>query len=47
METAQRAVDLMGGVCSARGSETLGGLRSEFTRHRAVPVVRNFLGETA
>jgi tetratricopeptide (TPR) repeat protein len=47
VETAQRSVDLMGGVNSARGSETLNGLRSEFTRHRAIPVVKNFLNETA
>ncbi|OEJ20933.1 hypothetical protein [Streptomyces subrutilus] len=47
VETAQRSVDLMGGVSSARGSETLTGLRSELTKHRAIPVVRNFLSETA
>jgi tetratricopeptide (TPR) repeat protein len=47
VETAQRAVELMGGVTSARGSETLNGLRSEFTSHRSIPVVRQFLNETA
>ncbi|MFF0629897.1 transcriptional regulator [Streptomyces sp. NPDC004296] len=47
VDTAQRAVDLMGGVSSARGSDTLTGLRSKFTRHRAIPVVKNFLDETA
>lgn len=47
VETARRSVDLMGGVSSARGSETLTGLRSELTRHRSIPVVKNFLDETA
>ncbi|MFI6449653.1 transcriptional regulator [Kitasatospora sp. NPDC050543] len=47
VEAAQRSVDLMGGVSSARGSETLTGLRSELNRHRAAPVVKNFLDETA
>ncbi|MFJ5105170.1 transcriptional regulator [Streptomyces sp. NPDC088554] len=47
VETAQQSVNLLGGVSSARGSETLIGLRSELTRHRAIPVVKNFLNETA
>ncbi|MCA1221397.1 transcriptional regulator [Streptomyces sp. 8L] len=47
VETAQHAIELMGGVSSARGSDTLTGLRSEFIPHRATPIVRNFLSETA
>lgn len=47
VETAQRSVGLMGGVSSARGSETLTSLRSELSKHRAIPVVKNFLNETA
>ncbi|MEV7897416.1 transcriptional regulator [Streptomyces cyaneofuscatus] len=47
VETAQRSIDLLGGVTSARGSETLTTLRSKLTRHRAIPVVNNFLNDTA
>ncbi|MFD4855103.1 transcriptional regulator [Streptomyces atratus] len=47
VDTAQRAVHLMGGVTSARGSDTLTGLRDEFARHRSIPVVKTFLNETA
>ncbi|MFB7476859.1 transcriptional regulator [Kitasatospora sp. NPDC056184] len=47
VDTAQRSVDLMGGVSSARGSDTLTELRTELNRHRAAPVVRAFLAETA
>ncbi|GGO58965.1 transcriptional regulator [Streptomyces lasiicapitis] len=46
VETGQQAVGLMGGVTSARGSETLNRLRTEFSRHRSTPVVRTFLDET-
>ncbi|MFE8978731.1 hypothetical protein ACFYM7_35730 [Streptomyces cyaneofuscatus] len=47
VEAAQRSIDLLGGVTSARGSETLTSLRSKLTRHRAIPVVKSFLNETA
>lgn len=47
VDTAQRAVALMGGVNTARGSDTLTGLRAEFTQYRAIPVVKDFLNETA
>ncbi|MFE5858715.1 hypothetical protein ACFQ61_36530 [Streptomyces sp. NPDC056500] len=47
VETAERTVHLMGGVSSARGTETLTRLRSELKRHRTIPVVKNFLNETA
>ncbi|WP_329013595.1 hypothetical protein [Streptomyces sp. NBC_00690] len=47
VETAERSVHLMGGVSSARGTEILTRLRSELKRHRTIPVVKNFLNETA
>ncbi|WP_153485680.1 transcriptional regulator [Streptomyces katsurahamanus] len=47
VETAQQSVELMGGVSSARGSETLTGLRTQLTKHRAIPAVKGFLDETA
>jgi hypothetical protein len=45
--TARLAVDLMGGVSSARGNSTLAELRTDLNHHRSVPVVKDFLGETA
>jgi len=43
VDTARRAVDHMGGVTSARGTDTLTDLRVRLAHHRAVPVVRDFL----
>ncbi len=45
--TAHRAVDCMGGVTSARGTGTLMDLRSTFKARRDVPVVHDFLANTA
>lgn len=47
VETAQHAVDLMGGVSSARGDSALIGLRTELAAHRGTPVVRDFLELTS
>ncbi|WJY43268.1 transcriptional regulator (plasmid) [Streptomyces sp. P9-2B-2] len=46
VETARHAVDLMGGVSSARGSSALTELRSALVRRRGVPVVKDFLALT-
>ncbi|WP_328913142.1 MULTISPECIES: transcriptional regulator [unclassified Streptomyces] len=46
VETARQAVELMGGVSSARASSTLAGLHSELGRHRRLPLVAGFLDET-
>ncbi|PJN36636.1 hypothetical protein CG747_32385 [Streptomyces sp. CB02959] len=43
VETARHAVDLMGGVSSARGNSALTELRSALVRRRGVPVVKDFL----
>ncbi|MFD3422470.1 transcriptional regulator [Streptomyces decoyicus] len=43
VETARHAVDLMGGVSSARGSSALTELRSDLGRRRGVSVVKEFL----
>ncbi|MEW1548657.1 transcriptional regulator [Streptomyces tsukubensis] len=47
VDTAHRAVDYMGGVSSARGTSSLTDLRTRLTAHAAVPVVRDFLAQTA
>ncbi|WP_239476266.1 transcriptional regulator [Streptomyces sp. CS090A] len=46
VETARRALDLMAGVGSARGNDSLSVLRTQLSRHRSAPVVRDFLAET-
>jgi hypothetical protein len=46
IETAQHAVDLMGGLSSARGSIALAELRTDLTRQRRVPLVKDFLEMT-
>lgn len=46
VETAQRTVDLMGGVTSARAGGTLAGLRKDLASHRRTAVVANFLDAT-
>ncbi|WP_329368812.1 transcriptional regulator [Streptomyces sp. NBC_00669] len=46
VETARHAVELMGGVSSARASSTLAGLHSVLARHRRLPLVADFLEET-
>ncbi|MEC3995040.1 transcriptional regulator [Actinacidiphila sp. DG2A-62] len=46
VETAERAVELMGGVSSARASGTLAGLRRDLASHRRTPVVAEFLAST-
>ncbi|MFI9785492.1 transcriptional regulator [Kitasatospora sp. NPDC051984] len=43
---AETAVEHMGGVTSARGTDTLGGLRSKLGAYAAVPVVPDFLAST-
>lgn len=47
VETARQAVALMGWVSSARASTTLTGLHSELVRYRRLPLVADFLDETA
>ncbi|WP_433856667.1 transcriptional regulator [Streptomyces kronopolitis] len=47
VETARPAVDLMGGVNSARGSSALAELRTDLARYCSTPVVKDFLSETA
>ncbi|WP_433359491.1 hypothetical protein [Streptosporangium sp. CA-115845] len=47
VHTAHQAVDMMGGVDSARGSGTLDELRAELGAHRHAAVVRDFLELTA
>ena len=47
VETAEHAVDLIGGVSSARATNTLAELRADLARHRRTPVVRDFLDKTA
>ncbi|MFD1935109.1 hypothetical protein ACFSKW_26905 [Nonomuraea mangrovi] len=47
VETAERALDLMGGVDSARGTSALDELRSGLLHHKDVPVVQSFLVMTA
>ncbi|UCM90420.1 tetratricopeptide repeat protein [Streptomyces marincola] len=47
VDIAQRAVDHMGGVTSARGTSTLDDVRRQFHAHRTVPVVSEFLARTA
>ncbi|MCX5326291.1 transcriptional regulator [Streptomyces sp. NBC_00120] len=47
VETARPAVDLMGGVNSARGNSALAELRTDLARHSSTPVVKDFLNETA
>lgn len=44
--TAHDAVDRMGGITSARSSSTLTDMRTKLSRHRGVPVVRDFLLST-
>ncbi|WP_435131663.1 transcriptional regulator [Actinacidiphila sp. bgisy144] len=46
VETARIAIELMGGVSSARASSALAGLHSGLDRHRRLPVVADFLDET-
>ncbi len=43
VETARHAVNLMGGVSSARGTSALTELRTDLARRRGVPVVKDFL----
>lgn len=47
VETTRHAVELMGGVSSARGGSALAELRADLARHRSAPVVADFLGDTA
>ncbi|MEU7894218.1 hypothetical protein AB0B45_15315 [Nonomuraea sp. NPDC049152] len=47
VETAERVLDLMGGVDSARGTSALDELRSGLLHHKDVPVVQSFLAMTA
>nr|WSX75799.1 transcriptional regulator [Streptomyces sp. NBC_00899] len=47
IHSAYQAVDHIGGVTSARGTTTLRNLRSNLTNHRHVPVVSEFLANTA
>lgn len=46
VETALQAVDLMGGVSSARGTSALTQLHAELAAHESAPVVAGFLAET-
>lgn len=43
VETARQAVDLMGGVSSARGTSALTELRTDLANRRGVPLVKDFL----
>ncbi|MFF4709606.1 transcriptional regulator [Streptomyces sp. NPDC001297] len=45
--TAHEAVDRMGGVTSARGTNTLEDLRKKLARRRGIPTVAEFLDYTA
>ncbi|WP_331759866.1 transcriptional regulator (plasmid) [Streptomyces sp. NBC_01525] len=45
--TAHDAVDRMGGVTSARGTNTLADLRKKLTRRRGIPAVADFLAYTS
>lgn len=47
VETGKHAVDLMGGVSSARGGSALAELRADLAKHRSAPVVSGFLDDTA
>ena len=47
VETAQQAVDLMGGINSARGNSSLAELRTDLTRHHRVSLVKDFLEMTS
>ncbi|MEU9607487.1 transcriptional regulator [Streptomyces sp. NPDC048057] len=47
VDTARRAVDSMGGVSSARGTSSLTDLRAKLAVRREVPLVRDFLEQTA
>ncbi|MFC4014642.1 hypothetical protein ACFOY2_45980 [Nonomuraea purpurea] len=47
VEVAERVLELMGGVESARGSSTLAELRGGLREHQDAAVVRSFLGLTA
>ncbi|MBF4138177.1 hypothetical protein [Streptomyces albidoflavus] len=47
VETAHVAVDGMGGVTSARGTNALEDLRKKLARRRGVPAVAEFLEYTA
>ncbi|MFF0133689.1 hypothetical protein ACFYTG_50010 [Streptomyces mirabilis] len=46
MATAHDAVDRMGGVTSARGTNTLEDLRKKLARRRGIPAVADFLDYT-
>ncbi|MEU5158985.1 transcriptional regulator [Streptomyces sp. NPDC020875] len=47
VDAGQRAVEYMGGVSSARGTSSLTELRTQLADHRGVPLVRDFLAQTA
>ncbi|MEU5158842.1 transcriptional regulator [Streptomyces sp. NPDC020875] len=47
VESARRAVGRLGGLPSARWTSSLGDLRAKLADHRGVPVVREFLEQTA
>lgn len=47
VETAEHAIELIGGVSSARGTSTLADLRTDLAGLRRTPMVRDFLEKTA
>ncbi|QDY76567.1 transcriptional regulator [Streptomyces qinzhouensis] len=47
VDSARRSLDHLGDLSSARGTSSLTDLRARFAGHRAVPVVRDFLAQTA
>nr|BAP34754.1 hypothetical protein [Streptomyces sp. ML694-90F3] len=47
VEAGRRAVEYMGGVSSARGTSSLTDLRAKLAEHEGVPLVRDFLAQTA
>jgi tetratricopeptide (TPR) repeat protein len=46
VDTAHTAIDRMGGVTSARGTQTLEDLRNKLARRRGIPAVADFLAYT-
>ncbi|MFJ8232457.1 transcriptional regulator [Streptomyces sp. NPDC094448] len=47
VDSARRSLDYLGGLSSARGTSSLTDLRARLARHSTVPVVREFLAQTA